>query len=146
MSIPGLSIVLVTLQFTLIGVILVTGPLVATRPVFFVVEILGALLGMWAIVAIGPRDVRVLPELSARARLITRGPYRRIRHPMYTSVLILTVALVGDTATPVRWAIWCVLVVVLVAKLFYEERLLLRRFPEYHDYRKRTWRLVPFVW
>jgi protein-S-isoprenylcysteine O-methyltransferase Ste14 len=65
---------------------------------------------------------------------------------MYAAVLITMLALVIDQPTPMRWIIWLILSADLMLKLEYEETLLTRRFPEYAAYRKRTKRLIPFVY
>jgi len=86
------------------------------------------------------------PEPRANARLVTRGPYRWVRHPMYTSVLLIALAWVLDQPTFVRALVWLVLLADLLTKLEYEETLLAHRFPEYVAYRKRTQRLIPRVY
>jgi protein-S-isoprenylcysteine O-methyltransferase Ste14 len=65
---------------------------------------------------------------------------------MYAAVLVTMLALVIDRPTLVRWIAWLVLSVDLTVKMEYEETLLGRRFPEYNQYRKRTKRLIPFVY
>ncbi len=84
--------------------------------------------------------------MKAGARLASTGIYRRVRHPMYTSVLLG--ALAAWLADPNAWrlAAWMALLAVLVAKARREERYLLQRFPAYADYRARTWALLPGLW
>ncbi|HXG00211.1 MAG TPA: methyltransferase [Bacteroidota bacterium] len=137
---------LVAAQVTLIGIILTTGPIVAGSAILQIVEAVGGLLGLWAILTVGLTRVRIWPEVGEHARLIMHGPYRLLRHPMYTSVLLVTLILVANAPSLFRWATWCALVVVLVLKLLHEERLLAQAFPEYRPYREKTWRLLPFLW
>jgi protein-S-isoprenylcysteine O-methyltransferase Ste14 len=92
------------------------------------------------------RQLRITPEPARDARLITSGPYRFIRHPMYSAVLLMTLAVVLSRPTPARLVVWAILFGTLLLKLAHEETLLGRRFPEYAAYRKRTKRLVPFVY
>ena len=78
--------------------------------------------------------------------LVTSGPYRYVRHPMYTGGLI---ACLGS-------AIVCggafVFLLVILGSLFLwrvsaEDKLMAQQFPtEYPDYKKRTKALIPFVW
>ena len=104
------------------------------------------ILGLWALITLGPSRVRVLPEPSQNACLATSGPYRVVRHPMYTAAIVLTVALVLDKPSWDRLGAAVILLVDLILKLRYEEYLLSRRFPEYADYRRRTWRLFPPIY
>jgi protein-S-isoprenylcysteine O-methyltransferase Ste14 len=85
-------------------------------------------------------------ELQEGHELVMRGPYRFVRHPIYTGFLlmILGVALGRGTAQP--FAIVLILVVVHVWKLRAEEALLAQHFPQaYPDYKARTKALIPFV-
>jgi protein-S-isoprenylcysteine O-methyltransferase Ste14 len=87
-------------------------------------------------------------ELKEDHRLVTEGVYRRIRHPMYLSLLIFaagqTLALPNYMAGPAS----LVTIIVLVAfRLRAEERMLIEEFgDEYEAYRKRTNRFIPGLW
>ena len=84
--------------------------------------------------------------IMERHELIQSGPYSRIRHPIYTGMLL---AFAGSAIALGQWR--GVLAVVLVAvalwrKLRIEEAWLLREFGEaYADYRRRTSALVPVL-
>ena len=140
------SIILVAAQFALIGVILAQGHLLASSIPLLVLELMGVALGMWAILVMRIGHFNIRPEPVESAPMVQRGPYRMLRHPMYTSVLCTTLALVADQPTAVGWSAWCLLVCVLVAKLLFEEKLLARTFPNYATYSAQTWRLIPYVW
>ena len=106
---------------------------------------LGGAIGVWAFLTMGLRNLRVFPEVPQHGRLIVHGPYRWVRHPMYTSVLLITLAWMVEHPLPFRVALWVGLVVTLLVKLRYEEQLLLARFPLYEEYRMRTKQLLPFL-
>ncbi len=110
-----------------------------------VIAVAGVLFGVWAIVAIGLRRVSVMPELKPDAKLVISGPYRWVRHPMYTALLLFTGGLAFSPFAVWKCLVWCVLVGVLLAKSRIEERHLHRRFSEYDEYSRRTKRLIPFV-
>jgi protein-S-isoprenylcysteine O-methyltransferase Ste14 len=140
------SIWLVGIQFAALIFIAATGPILAGRISCLVLEILGLTVGFWAVLSMRLRQVRVSPEIAPHALLVTTGPYRFIRHPMYLAVLSVTLALILNHFTWGRGIAWIVLLTDLVVKLSYEERLLASRFPDYLDYRKRTKRLLSFVY
>jgi len=78
--------------------------------------------------------------------LVTSGPYRYVRHPMYTGGLIACIgsAIVGGGA-------WIFLLVILGAIFLWrvgaEDKLMAQQFPnEYPAYKKRTKAVMPFVW
>ncbi|HQU29297.1 MAG TPA: methyltransferase, partial [Nitrospirales bacterium] len=54
------------------------------------IGIVERVVGLWALPAMGRHQVKVFPEISVQGKLIVFGPYRWIRHPMYTSVLLVT--------------------------------------------------------
>ena len=140
------SITLVVIQFACLFLIAWTGPIVARQPLLFVIELLGLGLGVWAIVAMRFFNFNITPDVKIDGYLVERGPYAFIRHPMYSSLIIICAALVIDTFSWARAAVVVLLVVDLVIKLRYEEGLLSAHYPLYADYMTRTKRLFPFVW
>ncbi len=87
-------------------------------------------------------------ELKDDHRLVTEGIYRRIRHPMYLSLLIFaggqTLALPNYVAGP---AALVAMLVLIAFRLRAEERMMIEAFgDEYKAYRKRTNRLIPGLW
>jgi len=139
------SYVLVGVQFICVGAILVSGPWVAGNGWFFALELSGILLLVWAIFTMRITKVNVFPDVKAGSRLVTNGPYQWIRHPMYTALLMIMLALVCESFSYWRGFWWSVLCADLVAKLSYEEKLLGEVFDDYEAYRLRTWRLVPWM-
>ena len=85
-------------------------------------------------------------QVEAGQKVISDGPYRLVRHPMYSGIVLMTLA------TPVAlgsyWAVIpaILLIPVLVFRLVHEERLLLQELPGYAEYCERTrFRLIPSV-
>jgi len=87
-------------------------------------------------------------ELRERHELVTRGVYRRIRHPMYTSLFLYclgqALALPNWIAGPSYLVAFGLLFALRVRA---EERMLLEAFgDDYRGYMARTKRLIPGVW
>jgi len=142
----ALSYVYVGGQWVTFGLIAITGPLIVTNPFWFMVEILSVALGLWAIVTMRRISVfNITPDVKQEAHFVARGPYRFIRHPMYTAVIIVSFALVANSPSLIRIAFFFAVVLVHLLKLRYEEGLLVKRFPAYPEYQKRTARLIPFL-
>lgn len=140
------SYTLVVIQFGALLALALTGPIVARHPVLLAVELAALALALWAIVTMRLRHVNVLPDVRPDSRLVRQGPYRWIRHPMYASILLGALALTLDESTPLRWLIYTVLLVNLLVKLHYEERLLAAAFPLYTAYQEVSKRLIPFIY
>jgi protein-S-isoprenylcysteine O-methyltransferase Ste14 len=86
-------------------------------------------------------------EVAAEQKVISTGPYRLVRHPMYFGALIM---LLG---TPIALGSWwgeltlVPMTVVLILRLVDEEIFLARNLPGYAEYRQKIkYRLVPFAW
>lgn len=87
-------------------------------------------------------------ELKENHRLVTEGIYRRIRHPMYLSLLIFSVGQALALPNYVAGPVSLVAMVLFVAfRLGPEERMLLNEFgDEYEVYRSGSNRLIPGIW
>lgn len=141
------STLLVFLQKLFILLFLISGPLVAKNIYLLVIELLAIALGAWAIMTMVRKSkFRVDPEPSQNAHLLETGPYTYIRNPMYTAILLGFGALVLDSFTLLRFSIYILEAIVLLKKISVEEQLLPQKFPGYEDYKKRTRRLLPFLY
>ncbi len=87
-------------------------------------------------------------QLKENHQLVTRGVYRRIRHPMYLSLLIFSAGNALALPNYVAGPAFLVAVLVLIAfRVGPEEQMLLEEFgEEYEEYRKRSHRLFPGLW
>ncbi len=137
--------VLVAFQFALFAAVMLTGEILA-RGVWSGLQGIGIIVGTWAILAQGVGNFNIRPDVKEGSRLITRGPYALIRHPMYTSLLAIAGGAVGYDPSVLRIGLLIALAAVLVTKLLYEESRLRAHFSEYTEYMRRTKRLIPWVW
>jgi len=136
---------LVLIQFICLGIIAVTGPLIASGMLNMVLEAAAVLLGLWAIVSMQIGNFNVTHEIKTGGQLVTHGPYRVIRNPMYTAVLGVALVLVINEFSWMRAAVWAVLLADLLVKIRFEESLLAPHFEGYAEYKNRTKRLIPYV-
>ena len=85
-------------------------------------------------------DGQVLPDQM----LVTRGIYRYIRHPIYAGDMFL---IIGLEMALQSWLVLLALAIaaIVIRQSLAEERLLLKFFPEYSQYRARTKRFLPFL-
>lgn len=86
------------------------------------------------------RSLSIMPEAR---KLVTDGPYRRVRHPLY---LAEEIAILGFFLQFRSWQTALLLAVHLyfqIRRMGWEEAILARTFPEYVEYQQRSCRLVP---
>ena len=104
----------------------------------------GITLRQWAIVSLG-QQFSVVIAIEPDHCLITRGPYRWLRHPAYTGGLIATIGFTlalgsGLSVIPVG----AILLAAFSHRIRLEEELLLTTFGDtYRNYMLRTWRFLP---
>ena len=135
---------IVSTQFLLAAAIVVTLRSPLRHPASFLIMLAGIVLSVWAIHSVGLKRIRFGPEVSDCTQLVRHGPYRWIRHPMYTGLLVFTASFAISDWTWIGWRLWLGLYFVLYIKSRYEETQLRRRFAEYQRYAERTHRFFPW--
>ncbi len=111
-----------------------------------VVTAAGFLLALYARFTLG-RNWSGAVTLKEGHRLITVGPYRFVRHPIYTALLVSLFGTALTASTLFPFLGMGLIAACLLVKLRQEERLMAGAFPEeYPAYRSRTWALLPFLY
>jgi len=86
-------------------------------------------------------------DVNPEQKVISTGPYRLVRHPMYLGALIMFLGM--PLALGSWWGLFAIipLTLVLAWRLLDEERFLAEHLPGYSEYRNKVrFRLVPFIW
>lgn len=110
-----------------------------------ILALAGMVFAMWGRVTLG-RNWNLYPSLKENHELIVRGPYKYVRHPMYTGFITMLLGAViwYGTATGIVWFLACFMGTWL--KLRQEEKLLTVHFGEnYMLYKMRVKAIVPFI-
>ena len=107
---------------------------------------LGSVLGIWSLCVNKIGNFSVYPEIKPQAILITNGPYRYIRHPMYSALMIMMIGIALYNFHTLN-ALGVILVCFAVLnKSNIEEKFLQRRFEEYQNYRLNCKRFLPYLY
>jgi protein-S-isoprenylcysteine O-methyltransferase Ste14 len=113
----------------------------------FAVIWLGLLVRTWAVVTLG-RSFSTFVQAEADQAVVTTGPYRWVRHPSYSGLLLIALGF-GLGARNWLSLLVCAVVPVLglLPRIAVEESELTRVLgDQYRGYQRRTRRLVPGLW
>ena len=145
MKSPLYSKLLVTLQFTIIGLmVLFSNGLISS---FFTLSVftLGGIIGIVALSCNKIGNFNIQPELKEDCKLITSGIYGYIRHPMYTSVILMMFGVLLSSVTFLEFGLFFGLIITLFLKASREEKLWINHHIEYQNYKDKTKLFIPFV-
>ncbi len=86
------------------------------------------------------RSFSIFPQARG---LVTQGPYRLIRHPLYLAELCVVLGRVWELNQPWPFIVMITAIAIQISRMHYEEQILSEEFPSYMEYASRTARLVP---
>ena len=130
-----------------VAVLFVRHSLIAANPIGITLQVLAALLMLWARLTFGMRSFHATANPTAGG-LVTSGPYRYWRHPIYTAVLLFMwtgILAHGAAPTLIDLALGALATGMTLVRVMAEEQLLRVAMPEYAGYASRTKRFIPFV-
>ena len=121
-----------------------TNALFVPSPVVIALQLFGVLLMLWARVTFGRRSFHAAAQPTAGG-LVRTGPYRFVRHPIYTAAqfFVWPPAIFRATAPAIAFAM--LVTIGAIARMLCEEYLLVQQYPDYVEYAKSTKRMIPFV-
>jgi protein-S-isoprenylcysteine O-methyltransferase Ste14 len=102
----------------------------------------GYAMGMISLSYLG-RSFSIVPEAR---RLVMRGPYRLIRHPLYLAEMLTVIGVTIQHASLLAVQFLAIQIGLQIWRMNLEEQVLSDTFPAYDEYRANTKRLVPGVY
>ena len=124
--------------------LIMTRTLLHNNPITIVAQAGAVVLMVWARKTLGLRSFHAAASPTSGA-LITTGPYRWWRHPIYAAVIYFAWAGVLPQLTLPSGAAALLVTAGMVLRMRMEEKLLGEKYPEYDSYCKTVKRIVPFV-
>jgi len=139
------SWILVLLQFISFGWFLLSGNLLADGGLLYI-QLAGLALSLWGAKVMGLGKFNIQPEVRDGSGLVQAGPYRLLRNPMYTGILLFFGAATASHPSFSHIASLVLLTLTLLLKIRMEENFLGKKFAEsYAAYKKKSYRLIPFI-
>jgi protein-S-isoprenylcysteine O-methyltransferase Ste14 len=139
-----LSIVTTAISALALAGLVIHQGLFSSAPIVIALQVMAGLLMIWARLTFGIRSFHASANPTAGG-LVTRGPYKYIRHPIYAAVVVFAVVGVLANWSLLNGLLGLVVAAGMVTRAVCEERLLRVQYPEYADYTRRTWRMIPYV-
>ena len=142
-----ISHILVGLQFT--AIIIIAAPFFDQPPdrlQWLAISALGVIVGLYTLVHNKLGNFGIYPEPIPDACLVTTGPYRWIRHPMYTILLLVMAGIVLYRHAWPNYLGMGLLTIAIFGKMHREEGHLHEKFADYSEYVRRTHRLLPKIY
>jgi len=136
---------LVLLQFGLIGLMVLFSHGIVNSLPAIIIFVLGLLVGLWALNHNKRSNFNIQPKLKEGCQLVTTGAYNYIRHPMYTSVILMMLGVLVSTPTLLEFLFFIILMAVLILKARREEKLWCGHDETYIKYKKRTKLFIPYI-
>ena len=109
-----------------------------------VIQFCMVILMIWARITFGIRSFHATAN-TTKGGLVTQGPYRIFRHPVYASVIYFVWAGILTHCNLYAFVFASLITISLIARMVIEEKFLLDAYEEYKTYCKITSRLIPFV-
>lgn len=101
-----------------------------------------AVAGLWWL----GDNLSALPHPKDDAMLVQSGPYRIVRHPIYSGLIVGALGWALMNASLLTLVYAAILLVFFDVKSRREERWLARKFPDYAAYQARVAKLIPFIY
>lgn len=138
-SLAGLAVAVLALVY-----LLKKDHLFSDNYIGMAVQVLAVALMLWARITFGMRSFHAVANTTS-GELVTHGPYKWFRHPIYASIIYFTWAAVASYPFTDSIIAGLVVSLGLITRMLLEETFLRVAYPEYDAYSKRTKRIIPFV-
>ena len=102
---------------------------------------------MWAVVLKQNAYLSRTIKVEEGQKLIDKGLYGIIRHPMYTATVFLFLSMPLVLGSMVAFFVFLLYPVLIIVRILYEEKVLEKELTGYAEYKKKVkYRLIPFIW
>ena len=124
--------------------LLISGNLLSWSPFVIAGQLLAIALSIWARKSFQGRQFSIHAE-PVKGSLLSIGPYRFIRHPMYAAALLFVWASILGHLSLIPAVFGLIVTGVIAVRMVTEEQFLRVRYPDYAEYARKTKRIIPAV-
>lgn len=104
-------------------------------------------VGLWARRTLGQHfSIHLTTDPAEGHDLVTSGPYRWVRHPVYTGDLLFQIALLLIANVPEGFVLVVIYFLLVRSRMETEEQMLSSEYADYAPYMERSHRLIPYIY
>jgi protein-S-isoprenylcysteine O-methyltransferase Ste14 len=140
----SLSVIAFIIMVLALVALIARGELWGQGAIAITVQVAAVLLMIWSRLTFGLRSFHAAAN-PTEGGLVTTGPYKFIRHPIYAAVVYFIVAGVLCRLTIETVILALVAFLGTAGRIYAEEKLLVRKYPDYAMYAARTRRIIPYL-
>lgn len=139
------SKILLAIQFISIFVILIPGQTSRLTDLWWILLLISTITTLWIFTHNKVGNFNIVPEIKENAKLIITGPYKFVRHPMYSSLILFMLGFVLWKFSFINIVMLCIMSITVFMKAYKEEKLWHRKDSAYLEYKKQTKMIIPFL-
>ena len=140
------TISLMALGIAFVGIIIFIQKafIISKNPVTIFIQLCSIALMIWARITFGWRSFHAGAN-TTEGKLVTKGPYRWLRHPIYAALIYFFGACVISYPTSVAIGAYALIIIGLFTRMIMEEKALVATYRDYTEYSQRTKRIIPYI-
>lgn len=120
--------------------------LVIRNPILAIILTFGIILALWSFYNMGSESFSPFPEPKKNNKFVESGPYKYIRHPMYTGMILIALTLFISNMSIVSFTVLAIFLYIIDEKATVEEKFLTDLHSQYKTYQEITKKFIPFVY
>jgi len=144
MNTKTISFIALGIAFVGIIIFIQKSFIISKNPVTIIIQLCAIALMIWARITFGMRSFHAGAN-TTEGKLVTNGPYRWLRHPIYAALIYFFGACVISFHEPLAIGAYLLIIGGLLVRMILEEKALTSAYADYGDYRRRTKRIIPYV-
>lgn len=137
MKLKSSSVLIVFIQAASFLFLVATGPVLPVNLISFLIFNVAAVISILSFLELKKSKIGITPEVKKGSILITTGPYRVVRHPVYLALILFCLSFLINFFSLLRALIFITFLIDIIVKIQIEEKNLKESFSSYKKYQKK---------
>ena len=141
------ALILTIIQYSTLAIMMWQMPWFNSNSIILlIIEFIGFIVAALALYEMNKSKINISPTPRNGAFLVRTGIYSVIRHPMYSSLLLIFTPILISNYSVINTVVFIIFFINIILKLTYEEKLLFVFFEDYKEYASITKRIIPLIY